>query len=748
MTNSKNRIAYSPISKATAILIFFCALIFQLTAQAQGVVEELAEITVTAQKREQKLQELDLSADVIRADSLDMIRASAQDVLFLSAQTPSLYAESSSGRTFPRFYIRGLGNTDFDLNSSQPVSLVYDEVVLENAILKGFPIFDMDRIEVLRGPQGSLFGRNTPAGIVKFESVKPTQQTQGYLRGSYGRFDTVDVEGAYNTPINETLSIRTSVLYQSRDDFVKNTFNKGENGFEEFTEKAARIQALYSPTENVSMLFNLHGRNLDGGSRLFRANIIEPGTDNLIAGFDFFTTGQDATQILRVDNVGGSLKLDIEMGAGTLSSVTAYETVELVARGDVDGGYGADYAPPVGRGSIPFSAESADNITGHSQFTQETRFAFSPTSRMTTTLGVYFFLENLELENLSFDTLNNGAINGKAIQDQETSSVALFTSTEYVLGDHWTLNGGLRATRENRDFVASRILGPFGAPALGPLRRELDDTILSGDASLSYAFDNDLRIYGRYARSFRAPSVQGRIVFGDVVTSADTETINSFETGFRSTLLNGRATLNATTYYYETDNQQLTAVGGAGNFNQLLNADKVKGAGLEIDAEFRLSEALRFSFGYSLNDTEIDDETLEVAPCAIGCTVLNNINPFTGNARIDGNPLPQSPKHIANFTVQYGTLLPNNARLVLAADASYRSQVNFFLYRSEEFQSSALTQLGLRSTYIAPNEDYEASWFMRNATDERSINGGIDFNNYAGFVSDPRIWGIELRVNL
>lgn len=731
----------------TLLSLVIGTLLLQGKVLAQSGVDELSEITVTAQKREQQLQDIDLSVDVIRSDRLDMIRSSAQDILFLAAQSPSLYAESSSGRTFPRFYIRGLGNTDFDLNASQPVSLVYDEVVLENAILKGFPVFDVDRIEVLRGPQGSLFGRNAPAGVIKFESVKPSQEPQGYLRGSYGRFDTVDLEGAVTTPINDTLSIRTSALYQGRDDFVQNTFNGGEDGFEEFTEKAARIQALYTPSDELAVLFNIHGRSLDGGSRLFRANIIQSGTDNLVPGFSLFRTGQDATQILELDNIGGSVRLDIDLGTGVLTSVTAYETLELVARGDVDGGFGADFAPPVGLGSIPFSAESADNITGHDQFTQETRYVFNPNSQMTTTFGAFYFYENLELENLSFDTLSNGVVNGQAVQDQETTSIALFASSEYSLDEHWTLNGGLRVTWENRDFVASRVIGPFGAPALGPLRRDLDDTILSGDISLSYAFNDQLRIYSRYAHGFRAPSVQGRIVFGDAITVADTETIDSIETGFKTTLLNGRATLNATAYLYETADQQLTAVGGAGNFNQLLNADKVEGTGVEIDAEFRPNDSLRFSLGYSLNETEIRDKGLQVSPCAIGCTVLNPINPITGNAMIDGNPLPQAPKHIANVTIQYGVVLPNRARVVLASDLSYRSELNFFLYRSKEFQSSALTQVGLRSTYISPNETYEASWFMRNATDERSINGGIDFNNYSGFVNDPRIWGLELRTH-
>ena len=132
-------------------------------------------IVVTAQRRSEDLQDVPLSISTLSGDKLAAIGAGGQDVRALSARVPSLVVESSFGRTFPRFYIRGLGNTDFDFNASQPVSLVYDDVVLENPILKGFPIFDLDRIEVLRGPQGTLFGRNTPAGIVKFDSVKPKQ---------------------------------------------------------------------------------------------------------------------------------------------------------------------------------------------------------------------------------------------------------------------------------------------------------------------------------------------------------------------------------------------------------------------------------------------------------------------------------------------------------------------------------------------------------------------------------------------
>jgi len=306
------------------------------------------------------------------------------------------------------------------------------------------------------------------------------------------------------------------------------------------------------------------------------------------------------------------------------------------------------------------------------------------------------------------------------------------------------LAAGLRFSREEKDFTASRLIGPFGAPPLGPIERELRASNLSGDISLRYDLTDNANIYARYARGFRAPNVQGRIVFGDAVTVADTETIDSIEGGVKGTFLNGKGRFNAAAFYYSTNDQQLTAVGGAGNFNQLLNADQVRGHGFELDLGLDPIERLTLTAGLSLNNTRIDDPGLEVGICAAPCTVLDPINPVTGNALIDGNPLPQAPRWIANGTVSY-TIPVGPGEVFTFADFAYRSNINFFLYESAEFRDRSLFEVGARVGYRFNDLGFEISAFGRNILGDTSVLGAIDFNNFSGFVNEPAVYGVELK---
>ncbi|HEX2060371.1 MAG TPA: TonB-dependent receptor [Thermoanaerobaculia bacterium] len=708
------------------------------------------EITVTAQKRAEDVKDVPVAVTAMPEQQVETLTAGGADVKAISGRVPSLLIESSFGRAFPRFYIRGLGNTDFDLNASQPVSMVYDEVVLENPVLKGMPVWDVDRIEVLRGPQGTLFGRNTPAGIVKFESKQPTQELDGFLRASYGTFDTVDLKTAIGGGLTETLSARFSFLYQSQSDWVDNERTGDDLGG--YRNVAGRLQFLWKPVVRATVLFNLHAWDIDGTARIFRANILRKGSNELVSGYEQDTVFQDGRNEQTIESHGGVLKFEYAFDTGVLTTVTGYDTLEMYSRGDIDGGFGAVFAPPMGPGFIPFFSESADGIPDLDQFTQEIRFASNTTSPFQWLAGVFLFDEELHAETYSYTSIAPGnPEEGYAFQNQSAESWAVFVSGDYRATDRLHLKGGLRFTHDEKELSAERPRPLFfNTATVAPVRATTDDDFTSWDVSATYIVNPNVNVYGRIATGFRAPSIQGRILFApdteggrnpatDGLSVADTEEILSAEVGFKSELMERRLRVNGTLYTYEVDGQQITAVGGEFNVATLLNADKTRGYGFETDINYAPSRDWRFTIGASYNHTEIDDPNLAVAPCGGGCTVLDPIGP--NGALVDGNSLPHAPEWIFNGIVDYRR--PYAAgEFVGSLDLAYSSDKQFFLYESEEFHSDAF-ELGLRFGYAFAN-GYELALFGRNVTDEIVVQNGIDFNNLTGMTNEPRLWGIEL----
>jgi iron complex outermembrane recepter protein len=714
----------------------------------------LEEITVTAQKREENIQEVPLSVTSFNADQLLPLAEGGADVKFLSARVPSLLLESSFGRAFPRFYIRGLGNTDFDLNASQPVSMVVDEIVLENPIVKGMPIFDLQRVEVLRGPQGTLFGRNTPAGIVKFDTVKPSQDFDGYARVSYGTYNNVDFQGAVGGRLSDTVSARISGLFQSQSDWIDNTFTKKENALGGQQTWAGRLQLLWKPTEKFNALVNFHGWDLDGTARIFRANILKKGTNELVDDFAQDKVAQDGLNQQKIKAYGGSLKFDYDFGPATLTSVTGYEALnDMYSRGDIDGGYGAVFAPPYGPGLIPFPSESADGLPNLDQFTQELRLAsHNKDGAWDWLLGFYYFDESLKADTFSYNSLAPGnPQDGYAFQTQDATSWALFASLDYRPSDRWALKGGLRYTTDQKDFAAERPDPTFQLPTVRPIEVSTDADLVTWDASVTYKATDSVNLYSRVGTGFRAPSIQGRILFcadfegglnpaTNCVSVAHEEKITSGEIGLKTEIAQ-KLRLNLDTYLYQVDGQQIVAVGGQYNTATLLNADKTNGYGFEADLNWAPTARWLFTLGTSYNHTEIDDPNLAVSPCGGGCTVTNPI--VGGLARVDGNPLPHAPKWIFSGLVDYRQLLSNKSLFTASVDWYYHSQKSFFLYESKEFVADAF-ELGARLGYTLPGGRFEIAAFGRNLLDEVIVQNGIDFDNLTGMTNEPRMIGVEL----
>lgn len=738
------------------------------SAEAQA--KTLDAVQVTAQRKVENLQDVPVSVTTINTETLDVLGSGGNDVRFMSGRVPSLNIESSFGRAFPRFYIRGYGNTDFRLNTSQPVSLVYDDVVQENPILKGFPVFDLDRVEVLRGPQGSLFGRNSPAGVVKFESARPSQEFGGYGKVGVGSDNMFNVEGAVGGGLTDQWSARGSVLFQRRDDWVDNTFPGPNDGFEGYDESAARLQALYEG-EGFEALFNVHARHLNGTARVFRANIIESGSNDLVDGFDEDKVSLDGVNHSELDSFGANARLSWELnGDYTLYSITGYETLDTFSRGDIDGGFGAVFLGPgnSGPGIIPFASETADGIPDHSQWTQEFRIESNYDGAWNWQGGLFYFNEDYDVESFSYDSLNDNQQDGYERVNQTNDSWAVFAAATWQATDKLELRAGARYTWDQKDLKVEEYFNTGFAPCIGPtigalpppirctiedlaaaepdgdLSASTDDQQFSWDLSATYEINDEVNIYGRVATGYRGSSIQAASAF-NFKSVAEPETSTSIEMGVKADLWDNRARINAGVFYYEVEDQQLTAVGGSSNANILVNAEESVGKGFELDFQAYLTDTVLLTLGSSYNNTEIKDDDLAVSVCA-QCTVTDPID-ANGKALIDGNSLPQAPEWTHNLTLRWGIPMDNGGEFYAYTDWVYRDEVNFFLYDSIEFTGKSLVEGGLRLGYTWGYGKYDVAVYGRNITDEVQVVGAIDFNNLTGMINEPRLFGAEFKAS-
>jgi iron complex outermembrane recepter protein len=728
-----------------------------LSAQEAAVLDK---VQVTADRRVENLQEVPVSVSTVSGENLDVLASGGADVRFLSGRSPSLNIESSFGRAFPRFYIRGYGNTDFRLNTSQPVSLVYDDVVQENPILKGFPVFDVDQVEVLRGPQGTLFGRNSPAGVVKFNSVKPSEEVTGYGKISVASFGGVNAEGAIGGGLGEGWSTRVSAQYQHRDNFVDNTFTGQDNAYEGYDDFAARAQLRYE-SDNFEGLFNVHMRDLDGTARLFRANMIQPGTNKPVAGFDRDSISLDGDNVQEFSQLGGNARLRWDFDGFSLHSITGYESFTTFNRGDIDGGYGASFLPVSGPGLIPFSVETADGVPDHAQWTQEFRLESKSDAALNWQAGLFYFDEDYKVESFTYDSLFTQSQIGYQRIRQTNQSWAVFGAINWDVSDRFELRAGARYTVDKKDltveaywsndFVPCFVLSKCTLAQLaaqepdGDLTASPEDKKFSWDLSGTWSINDNVNLYARFATGYRGSSIQSAGAFNGK-SVADPETSNSFDMGIKADFWDNRARLNANVFYYEVKDQQLTAVGGAFNANILLNAEKTVGKGFELDFQAYLTDNLLVTLGSSYNDTEIQDDNLFVAFCA-QCDVTDPKKEINGSmfADINGNALPQAPKWTHNVTARFGMPVGEGSEFYVYTDWVYRSEVNFFLYESVEFTGASMLEGGLRIGYNWDNGSKDIALYGRNITDELAILAGIDFNNLVGMINEPRTVGIEFK---
>lgn len=725
----------------------------------------LGEVVVTAERRTENLRRVPVSVAVVNGDDLRTFQAGGEDALALAGRVPGLYAETTTGRIFPRFYIRGLGNIDFYLGASQPVSIIQDDVVLEHVVLKSNPVYDVANVEVLRGPQGSLFGRNTTAGIIKFDTIRPGQTWSSRFNASYGSYNTVTFDGGVGGPIvQDKIAVRLSGLYQHRDDWIDNSYTgvsrdgtrPGRDAMGGFDERDARLQVLLTPTETLSVNLSGHVRSYEGTSTVFHRGALIKGQNNVnLEPRDRVALDEGANNPQAYKTYGGSVNAAWDFGAATLTSITAYETTSGYSRGDTDGGAATNFG---GSGY----GESMGRIRDLDQWTQEVRLASNGDGPFKWQFGGFYFDSRDDTEFyqrgyflLPGDPQRN--VNNWVRLHNVNTSWAVFGQASYRLAERLTLTAGARYTEDDKETRLVRA-GRNAAgtvdtfPATAPRTVKLTGKEPSWDLSALYEIDPTASIYARVARGFRGPTIQGRsAVFNTPFSTANSETIMSYEAGVK-TQPTAKLRLSATAFTYRVNDIQLNGNDANGN-GTLFNADHANAYGVEAEMDWRPIRNITFSLGGSAIHTEIKDKSVFAQVCQFGrdltCTVLNQTVPATifGQpatlARIDGNPLPNAPRWQVDAAVRYDIPLSDRGNFFVAGDVNMQGYTNFVLYKTREFFADDNLELGLKAGFTTADGRYEIAAFARNITNEKNLKGVIENYNAAVF-NEPRIVGVSL----
>jgi iron complex outermembrane receptor protein len=623
------------------ILCVAATLAWSGTAAAQAGLEE---IIVTAQKREQSLQDVGIA---VTAFSDKQIRELGfTDSTDVVAMTPGLvYTTPNAESSVINFFLRGVGLNDFADANENPVAVYVDEVYRPASGGLSFQLFDLERVEVLRGPQGTLFGRNTTGGLVHFISKRPTDELDGYIDLQYGSYDQIKAEAAIGGPLGDTLSGRLSVAMDQYDGWTDNRF-AGAPDYNEGDSRAARLQLQWEPSDALSFLLSGNYSDADAtvGAWQHQTTTRDANGESVPLGPNESTTAVDCNADGTLDDVdlrvgtdcfgyrdadgdpwagdfnrdgrveteasGGSLKIDWDVGDVTITSITAYQKVERLQEEDTDMG-------PTPLMILPtFAAETTT-------FTQELRAA-GGTDAFRWLVGGFYFDNDVDGHYL-LDLESLGFVFFDAVYTQTSESLAAFAQVEFDLSDQFTLIAGARGSNDQKELdylnvdesglfeflTGSPVAFDFDKNSQGDLA-EHDDDSWSGKVELDFKPNDDLLLYGSVSRGTKpagfnvgfldqngifATNTAATIPFGE-------ETLTSYEVGFKSTFGDGRTRLNAAAFYYDYEDFQTFRFE---LLNQVIfNAD-AEVTGGEIELQTSPADGWDIGLGLSILDAKAKD---------------------------------------------------------------------------------------------------------------------------------------------
>jgi iron complex outermembrane recepter protein len=735
------------------LLIFTMTIGYLSVCLAQNVLEE---VVVTAQKRAQNLQDLNIAITAFSSEDLrDLGMQSASDI---ATQSPNVTIKQLYNNAFPIVTIRGVGMNYFGSNSPSAAAVHVDEIYTGSPAILGFQLFDIDRVEILKGPQGTLYGRNTTAGTVNFVSRKPGSETEGYVNLSYGRFDQTRIEAAFGGMISDNLSGRIAGVYDYSDGWIKNRLTgDNEGGADKF---ALRGLLSWDVSEDLRVLFNLHGgvNNSETGQYKHVVNgtacpgVINPNPGNCtdLAGYsdpdlDPFSGEYNFTGNYDVDMIGGSVTINWDLPGFSVISITSYDELDQFYVDDAD--------------ASPF--RSIDQIYDESfdQFSQEIRLVSNNNSNLSWIAGIYYanednsFFRDADLA----DAFGGGSeLLFYVHADQATESAAGFGHLEWQFTESLKLTLGGRYTWEKKefDFLNNFSFGTAGDLVAVPPRETRNGPIprtdlrgeseswndFSGKVAIDWTPVDDLLLYFSFSKGFKSGGYPaGLTLTPDRVLAFDPEEVLSYEVGFKSSLVDGRVRFNGAIFYYDYSDKQenafITAPGTGATIpiQVLTNAGQVEVLGVELDLQWLVTERLDLVAGLGYLDTEIKE------------FVDNRITSGTASS-IVGNEIPNAPAFSFNGRAKY-TLPVNGGGLVaVMTDFSFQDNTHFQLSNRSDLAESGYWVVNGRAQYSSPDGSWNAALWVKNLLDEEYLVDAQDFD--AGYnlfnYGAPRSYGLSV----
>lgn len=626
------------------------------TAQAaqevnDGASRRLSTVTVTANKREENLQNVPIAINAITGDSLE--KSGVLETSDLAGQVSNLQISSPFGRTQPNFILRGISvANEFNSNQASPNGVYLDEVYLSSRFAQGMNLFDLDRVEVIKGPQGTLFGRNTVGGAINIITKKADfNGSNGFASAGIGNFNTYKASGAYGSEIiDDTLAFRVAGAIEKGDGQIDNPVTGVGKG-RTTDNYALRGSLLWEPSDSTRFTLRAYAGQSDASSEPPLSIGALPDGSNPITGYsrdglDYWESAVDYQGGNKTKAQGVALISTFDVGDFELTSITSYDDGELRVDQDPDGS--------------PVDVFAINWYSDYDQFSQDVRLSSNPDANFRYILGAYYGKDTNEtfntyrffgfLENIpglpAFDPPNifvappypgllggvTGVFSGFGVNHdftQERTSTAIYGDANFDLSDKLTLTAGLRYTWDDIELsnVSSTafdysgteqvtLIPPFAAPgsicpgSVGcPADLSDDSEQLTGRLILDYQMNDDLMFYGSYSRGYRAGAINGTAYASpSQLTFVEPEKVDAYEIGFKGDFSDGTIRLNGSLFYYDYQNQQLQEVIGIVPF--LRNAPKAEALGFELDLQTQLTENLFASAGYGYLDSEYKELSL------------------------------------------------------------------------------------------------------------------------------------------